>query len=89
MLGCTLRLLETLLTLNRLRLAPVSESSRFFAGAMGEGDGGNSKEKPWCGLRMELSGAPNSIGLKPMASANGRCGSNASWTKDYVYTSKT
>src|SRR5229473_2952120 len=55
MLGCTLRLLETLLTLNRLRLDPVSASSRFFAGAMGEDDGENSKEKPWCGWLMEPS----------------------------------
>jgi hypothetical protein len=56
---------------------------------MVEGDGESSKEKLWCGLRMELFGVLNSIGLKPMGSANGRCGSNASWTKDYAYTSKT
>ena len=88
MSGCTLRLSETLLTLNRLQLDPVSESFRFFASAMEEGDGGSSKGKLWCGLRMELSGVPNSIGLKRMESANGRYESNASWTKDYAYTSK-
>lgn len=88
MIGCTLRFLETLLTLNQLRPDPVSESSRFFVSSMGEGDGGNSKEKPWCGLRMEPFGAPNFIGLKHMELAKGRCGSNASWTKDYAYTRK-
>jgi hypothetical protein len=56
---------------------------------MGEGDGESSKEKPWCGLQMERFGVPNFIGLKRMVLANGRCGSNASWTKDYAYPSKT
>ena len=37
----------------------------------------------------EESVAPNSIGLKPTASANGKCESNVSWTKDYAYPSKT
>jgi hypothetical protein len=56
---------------------------------MVEGAGESSKEKLWCGLWMELSGALNSIGLKPMESANGKCGSNVSWTKAYAYTSET
>jgi hypothetical protein len=89
MIGCTLRLLETSLTLNLLRLDRVSESSRFFASATGEDDGESSKEKRWCVLRMELSVEPNFTGLKRMALANGKCGSNASWTKDYAYPRKT
>src|SRR5262245_39970297 len=88
MAGCTLRSSETLPTLSLLRLAPVSESYYCSVSATAEDDGGNSKARLWCVLLTEPPGAPNSIGLKPTASANGKCGSNASWTKDYAYPSK-
>ena len=40
-------------------------------------------------LADKTVGTPNFTGLRHMGLANGKCGSNVSWTKDYAYPSKT
>ena len=61
----------------------------FLRRRYGRGRWRKLKGKTLVRLQMERFDVPNFIGLKRMALASGRCGSNASWTKDYAYPSKT